>query len=461
MAKYLSLNSQSELDKYASIMTSVMFLLGECAAIGLEANSGQGVQEKVAEDGNIRPRAIDISASLVTLVQALLAPSIVSSTASIESAVISVPEVVRAHAYLCLGKFCLRDAALAKRYITVFIRDLSAATSPMSVRNNILFVLGDLCVRYTALVDRYIPSLAACITDSHPAIRKHAVILLTQLVVEEYVKFRGPLFYRLAGALADSDETVRQCAEAAVTGTLMSKYKTAFTSHFIGLLFVSTGCANSTAFRHLLGGIESEGAAGEATIASDRFMEFAMPSAARRHHIYSTLIKALPDDQKLVVYGKLASDVLGAVTEGTVHLTHAKSAGAFYTETFSIGSTELLVADAFTMMSLKDMRAAVSSRGAGAKVDAGEDEPEAQFGGEMDAGGAAAVAKSKVIGKLVKRQMIENILPICLGLRQFLTAQRSPLMQQLLGYLKVLSEDHADELKGTLSAPVFPTTPFI
>ena len=87
---------------------------------------------------------------------------------------------MRAYAVVTLGKLCLRDKALARQHVNVFLRELvpepdqpppqaltaaaavaagnrrQAGTGAASaaVRSNALLVLGDLCVRYTSLVDR-------------------------------------------------------------------------------------------------------------------------------------------------------------------------------------------------------------------------------------------------------------------------------------------------------------------
>ncbi|CAN0425504.1 unnamed protein product, partial [Ectocarpus sp. 13 AM-2016] len=45
------------------------------------------------------------------------------------------------------GKLCLRDKALAKRSVNLFVRELDTAAAP-AVRSNALVVLGDLCVRW-------------------------------------------------------------------------------------------------------------------------------------------------------------------------------------------------------------------------------------------------------------------------------------------------------------------------
>lgn len=144
------------------------------------------------------------------------------------------PSELRAHAFLAMGKFCLRDKTRAREHVSVFLRELkpkpigvgnavavtgnSSLVAPMStlqtstsaptfstpftgaltatvdpatlnrhshsspaVRSNALLVLGDLCVRYTQLVDRHVGSMAVCLQDDNPIVRRHALILLTQV----------------------------------------------------------------------------------------------------------------------------------------------------------------------------------------------------------------------------------------------------------------------------------------
>ncbi len=64
---------------------------------------------------------------------------------------IPVPARVRAHAFIALGKLCLRDGALAKKVVHMLVRELRDVTSDVSVRSNVLLVLCDLCVRYTSI----------------------------------------------------------------------------------------------------------------------------------------------------------------------------------------------------------------------------------------------------------------------------------------------------------------------
>jgi condensin-2 complex subunit D3 len=85
--------------------------------------------------------------------------------------------VIRAHAFVTMGKFCLRDKIKARDHVNIFLREIHVTnlndtnnsivstrdSGNSSVRSNALLVLGDMCVRYTNLVDRHVGTMAACL----------------------------------------------------------------------------------------------------------------------------------------------------------------------------------------------------------------------------------------------------------------------------------------------------------
>lgn len=87
-------------------------------------------------------------------------------------------------------------------------------------------------------------------------------MLLTQLVLEDYVKLRGPLFYRLVCAIADPDDDVRHCAEHAVLAALGQRSRGLLHAKFVEVVLVLTGCACQPAFAHLLEASASTAASG-------------------------------------------------------------------------------------------------------------------------------------------------------------------------------------------------------
>ena len=80
----------------------------------------------------------------------------------------------------------------------------------MQVRNNVLLVLSDLCVQYTSLVDRFVGMMTGCLTGKHELLRKHAVMVLSHLLSEDFIKFKGSIQHRFLYVLADPSENVTE-----------------------------------------------------------------------------------------------------------------------------------------------------------------------------------------------------------------------------------------------------------
>ncbi len=65
-------------------------------------------------------------------------------------------------------------------------------------------------------------------------------------------------------------------------------------------------------------------------------------------------------------------------------------------------------------------------------------------------GAAVATAQTKIISQIVKRNVIENITPIVVAAKHLFEKERSPLLRNLLAYLKELMQDYKNEVSGTL-----------
>lgn len=286
---------------YRKIVAAI-HTLGQLAIIGLDADEGQGVSDKLSNKDTVRSLApITIPNRLVMLVQLLIAPTLAPTSSqkvrqevkslmnpgevetsqqvdpdsgfdkdetpsemqklSSVSTSIPLPDAIRTYAYASLGKLCLRDTALAQRVLPIFVRDLSPDCPhpvPVGARNNILLTLGDLCVRYTSFVDRHSHALAAAFMDPSPMIRKNALALVTQLTSSDYLKWKGHVFYRFAVCLADSDPDVHALAESILANVLAPNNKTLLLARFIDLIFVFTASTSHPAYLHLVGGRDEQ-----------------------------------------------------------------------------------------------------------------------------------------------------------------------------------------------------------
>ena len=81
-------------------------------------------------------------------------------------------------------------------------KELETSECP-AVKNNVIVVLCDLAVRYSARIDPYIPVVSSCMKDPSLMVRKQSLTLLTHLLQEDYVKWKGSLFFRFITTLLD------------------------------------------------------------------------------------------------------------------------------------------------------------------------------------------------------------------------------------------------------------------
>lgn len=82
-------------------------------------------------------------------------------------------------------------------------KELETSTCP-AVKNNVIVVMCDLAIRYSARIDPYIPVISSCMKDPSLMVRKQALTLLTHLLQEDYVKWKGSLFFRFITTLLDN-----------------------------------------------------------------------------------------------------------------------------------------------------------------------------------------------------------------------------------------------------------------
>lgn len=61
----------------------------------------------------------------------------------------------------------------------------------MFERAQILILLGDLAVSYTSLVDRFVPIMTDTLNDPIAILRKNAVMTLSSLLAQDFIKFKG------------------------------------------------------------------------------------------------------------------------------------------------------------------------------------------------------------------------------------------------------------------------------
>lgn len=222
-------------------------------------SDNQDINEK-SIDPNESTRGLNVKPSthLVYLTQALLPPSLPVDS-HIDSSRIVVPNPVRAHAFIALGKVCLRDETLAKECLNLFAQELRSRNSNATIKSSALLVLGGFCARYTHLTDMFLPLMASCLhlehtessdltkqisSDAMPSIvRQHTILILSNLLLQDYMKWKGLLFHQLLAATVGDDVTVANLAHLILCEPLLSKQPLLFFNNFVDVIFVLNGCS--------------------------------------------------------------------------------------------------------------------------------------------------------------------------------------------------------------------------
>ena len=328
--------------------------------------------------------------------------------------------------FLCCVVFCLLGAQRTQ-VAAVFVREIQVARSAV-LRNNLLIILTDLCVRHTALVDPHMSKLALCLRDDNPLVRQHALTLITNLLSQDYVKWRGTLFFRYLVALVDDTPSLREQARQALFRVLLPKsnFQVCYT-HFVEAVFV----LNEVAHAHSGYSAQSSCPAVERA----RFSLAGDANTAKRRTIYRLMLVHCSDEQRFQITARLCEDVLGGVADGTLPLA----------------ACEGLLADALHVLASKEIKLSAVQRYTRAL--AGEelpDDDEALAGGKDAA--VKAAAKGKLLSHVVKRNVMQNVVPTMAALKHELERAKSPLLGELMRSLAVILRDYRAEIGDMLAS---------
>ena len=407
------------------------------------------------------PRAV--GARLVYDVEALTAPWLALTTAEgtesehaegeqqQQQQRVATPAVVRAHAFVALGKLCLEDEKLAKRCILLFVRELQRRATPPVVRNNVLMALSDLCVRYTGLVDSYVPAMALCLVDANALIRRQALFLFTRLLQESFLKMKGPLFFYLLRLGADADAALAAEARQCLLSLVRGRESLTFFMHFVEAVFHLNNYTAHAQYNHLLAYHPGVDPALYAAVARALAGPEHQPA---RMQLYAFLLAPMTPEHKLQLAFRLAQDVLAAVAEGDLPLPAAEP---LVRDTLAVlSSRDIKIGDSSSSSNSSSSSAGVADSALTAAAAAEEEELAA--GMDADAASAAAgsaavaAAKGAVLTAIARRNVVENIVPIAVELKRFLERARSPLQRDLTRFFKVLVQDYKKEMQDIFTA---------
>uniref|UniRef100_A0A8C8M017 Condensin-2 complex subunit D3 n=1 Tax=Oncorhynchus tshawytscha TaxID=74940 RepID=A0A8C8M017_ONCTS len=333
----------------------------------------------------------------------------------------SMPSSVRAHAVITLGKLCLQHEELTRKYLPAFARELELC-SELAVRSNVVVVMCDLCVRYTNMVDRYVPNVSACLRDKEPLIRKQTLTMLTNLLQEEFVKWKGSLFFRFIAVLVDSDPTIASLCEYCLVHLLLKKNPVMFSQHFIECIFHFNSYEKHKTYNKFP----------QAASEKAKFSLKGAQNKERRFTIYRFLLVHFTDAQRFNITIKISQNILGNAYRMYLPLD---------------GDGAVVLAETFGILSLKEIKLSALSGAVGA----GGDEPQEDEQMAM-AKAVMQVAQKKVVSQVQKKVFIESMIPIIINLKSMLEQKRSPVLKDLMGYLQLTMQDYRSEVKEFFAA---------
>ena len=421
-----------------------IFSVGEVSLVGFNAGDDEqpssGAGSNSENESSVRDSVRGLhekpSKKLLDLVQACLLHSLPGSER------ISTPEPVRAHAFIAIGKLCLRDAFLAKDSVTILVRELheNMQQGSWKVQSNALIVLGDLCVKYTNMVDRFLPVMAACmqagVTDFSTnllraqtsqgvaLVRKHAVMILSNLLLQDFVKWRGLLFHRFLVAACDEDEEVASLAQLLLCGPLITKQPRLFANHFVESLFVLNRCTAHPVF--VAAAAMGDGGSG-VSVGFEGINLIGEAGRVQREQMYHLMLSRMTDEEKIGVTARIAKEVLGSALDTGSDLNRVCTTPAS-SSTENDGSYECaanVLSDALSLLSNPHMRI-----GKGAKRQSEDDIEDPNV--STNSSKKLLVAKSRLLSKISRKHLIEIILPILCRLKAVLQKSCSGLLKDLM-----------------------------
>jgi condensin complex subunit 1 len=118
-------------------------------------------------------------------------------------------EILAQASTLALCKFmCVSSQFCEKHLPLLFTALANAPPDDTTMRANTVIALGDLAFRFPNEVEPYTPRMYACLRDSSIKVRRHTLMVLTHLILNDMVKVKGQVC-EIALCLRDEDSRIR------------------------------------------------------------------------------------------------------------------------------------------------------------------------------------------------------------------------------------------------------------
>jgi len=361
---------------------------------------------------------------------------------------------VRAHALVATGKICMRYEDTAKSSVHMFLRELNTSNNEV-IRSNVVVILGDLCRRYTNLIDRHLNTMSSCLSDPSPLVRRHALVLLTGLLQEDYIKWKGTLFVRFLACIVDPNSEIASLSRYALTEIFPQKCPGLLHGQFVETLFALNGYTKHPKYQLAFDLLGSSSSSSSST--NDNLMDLdqdqqgeelckkrcdflanqLLENPKNRMNVLLLMLEHMTDPHRLETTNKICRDVLGGILDGVLPVPENKS------------RDEQLFKDALDILCSDEIKVKASRFAVGTSNDNAEDMTADTSSAALN---AMAAAKGKVLSKLERKNVMENVVPLVISLYRKFQQERSGLLRYLLPFMSMLMQDYKEEVNEVLGA---------
>eukprot|EP00578_Thalassiosira_sp_NH16_P013282 CAMPEP_0181126046 /NCGR_PEP_ID=MMETSP1071-20121207/27397_1 /TAXON_ID=35127 /ORGANISM="Thalassiosira sp., Strain NH16" /LENGTH=1435 /DNA_ID=CAMNT_0023211575 /DNA_START=62 /DNA_END=4367 /DNA_ORIENTATION=+ len=172
------------------------------AELGIAAQAEAETERKVAE---ISENEI-VGRGMISLFTPMLLRVVAN-----EEGIYSSPVLMQS-ATLALCKCMCISKSFCEKHLTLLFSVLAKAPNDdQDLRANIVIALGDLAFRFPNEVEPYTPKIYACLRDKSTRVRRHTLMVLTHLILNDMVKVKGNVC-EIALCLQDQEPRIRDMA---------------------------------------------------------------------------------------------------------------------------------------------------------------------------------------------------------------------------------------------------------
>nr|XP_034191850.1 condensin-2 complex subunit D3-like [Osmia lignaria] len=343
----------------------------------------------------------------------------------------SLPDVIKdinelqASAVVILGQQAVRDRDVAKEILPIFGKLMRQETNldsiiQIAVKINTAKALADICVRFTALVEPYLSDMCVSMKDSSPQVREAIMVIFIQLLLEDYIKIKGPFFFHILTMLSDSDSMIRELTNFLIKERLLTKNKTLISQQFLQSIYHY----NNYRSQHKVYDQKMREKERKALTLPGKKNE------DKRRVIYDFMLDHLDPPGKIKLLVKITSQILGGTCIDTINVNKEEGVGVLKDALYIIGNKRLRPSS-FNKHTDDDQQEG--------------DEPAVQTI-------TPTTNAITVIIEGIKKHGLEVLLPMLIKLRKKLSLLKSPLESDIKKLLiKTYSEYNKDQLSNILN----------